>query len=220
MQLSRVDHFFILTTILKVFHLKFIHYNSRTSCCFHVELLWRIFVCNFLIHFVSVTQMIFFLYKPLYNIFLTFSDLGLELTQMIFLSFWSKLEKWRDHDFCLHCEWKRTTWSSWNSRACLFEPHSVFDMLFFALRAVVELLGHVCLNFTLFHFIVFFLIWNTHHVVRELLVIITLNFSLVWENYFKTQKTTYIFYVFWTSKYTVNLLYKNFWTSWADHVNF
>ena len=26
-----------------------------------------------------------------------------------------------------------------------------FDMLFFALREVVELLGHVCLNFSLFH---------------------------------------------------------------------
>ena len=32
-----------------------------------------------------------------------------------------------------------------------------FDVLFFALREVVELLGHVCLNFTLFHFIVFFI---------------------------------------------------------------
>ena len=64
-QLSRVDRFFILATILKVFHLKFIHYSSRTSCCFHVELLWRIFVFNFPIHFVSVTQMIFSLYKPL-----------------------------------------------------------------------------------------------------------------------------------------------------------
>ena len=49
-QLSRVDHFFILATILKVFHLKFIQRSSWTSCCFHVELLWRIFVCNFLIH--------------------------------------------------------------------------------------------------------------------------------------------------------------------------
>ena len=26
-------------------------------------------------------------------------------------------------------------------RACLFEPHSVFDVMFFALREVVELLG-------------------------------------------------------------------------------
>jgi len=49
-QLSRVDHFFILATVLKVFHLKFIQCSSWTSCCFHVELLWRIFVCNFLIH--------------------------------------------------------------------------------------------------------------------------------------------------------------------------
>ena len=44
-QLSRVDHFFILATILKVFHMKFIQRSSWTSCCFHVELLWRIFVC-------------------------------------------------------------------------------------------------------------------------------------------------------------------------------
>ena len=39
MQLSRVDRFFILVTILKKIHLKFIHYSSRTSCCLHVELL-------------------------------------------------------------------------------------------------------------------------------------------------------------------------------------
>ena len=89
-----------------------------------------------------------------------------------------------------------------------------------ALREVVELLGHVCLNLTMFltccflhcvkslnfwgcvfelHSVLlycFFLIWNTHHVVRELLVIITLNFSLVWENYFKTEKTTYFFTYF------------------------
>ena len=32
------------------FHLKFIQCSSWTSCCFHVKLLWRIFVCNFLIH--------------------------------------------------------------------------------------------------------------------------------------------------------------------------
>ena len=49
-QLSRVDHFFIAATILEVFHLKFIQCSSWTSYCFNVELLWRIFVCNFLIH--------------------------------------------------------------------------------------------------------------------------------------------------------------------------
>ena len=49
-QLSRVDHFFMLVMILKVFHLKFIQHSSWTWCYFHVELLWRIFVCNFLIH--------------------------------------------------------------------------------------------------------------------------------------------------------------------------
>ena len=71
-QVSRVNHLFILATILKVFHLKFIQRSSWTSCCFHVELLWRIFVCNFLIHFVSVTQMIFFLYKPFSQYFFNF----------------------------------------------------------------------------------------------------------------------------------------------------
>ena len=45
-QLSCVDHFFILPMILKVFHLKFIQHSSWTSCCFHVEFLWRIFVCT------------------------------------------------------------------------------------------------------------------------------------------------------------------------------
>lgn len=40
---------------------------------------------------------------------------------------------------------------------CMFEHHFVFDVLFFAPREVVELLGHVYLNFILFHFIVFFL---------------------------------------------------------------
>jgi len=189
-QISCVDHFFILVMILKVFHLKFIQCSWWTSCSFHVELLWHIFVCNFLIHPVSVIQMIFFLYKPLWQYFLTFSDRGLELTQMIFLPFWSKLE---------------------NDEITIF----AFIANGNALCEVIELLGHVCLNFTLFltccfcigssswtfraclfelHFISLywiFLIWNTHHVVRELLIVITLKFSLIWENYFKTQNTTY-----------------------------
>ena len=50
-QLFRVDHFFILATVLKVFLVKFIQCSSWTSCCFHVGLLWHIFVCNFPIHF-------------------------------------------------------------------------------------------------------------------------------------------------------------------------
>ena len=49
-QVSHVYYLFILAMILKVFHLKFIQRSSWTSCCFHVELLWCIFVCNFLIH--------------------------------------------------------------------------------------------------------------------------------------------------------------------------
>ena len=43
MQLSHVDHFFILATILKVFHLIFIQCSRWTSCRFYVELLWCIF---------------------------------------------------------------------------------------------------------------------------------------------------------------------------------
>ena len=39
----------------------------------------------------------------------------------------------------------------------LFLTCCFFYVMFSALREVVELLGHVCLNFTLFHFIVFFL---------------------------------------------------------------
>ena len=102
--------------------------------------------------------------------FLTFSDQGLELTQMIFLSFWSKLENRKIMIFAFIAYgnalrevvellghvylnftlfWRamfwhavfRTPWSSWTSGACLFELHSVFDVLFFALREVVELLG-------------------------------------------------------------------------------
>ena len=60
MQLSLVGHFFILATVLKVFHLKFIHYSSRTSCCFHVEILWHIFICNILIHSLVLHKWYFF----------------------------------------------------------------------------------------------------------------------------------------------------------------
>jgi hypothetical protein len=49
-QLFRLDHFFHTRDGLKDIHLKFIQCSSWTSCCFHVELLSRIFVCNFLIH--------------------------------------------------------------------------------------------------------------------------------------------------------------------------
>ena len=61
--------FFILNTILKVFHLKFIQCSWWTSWCFHIELLWHIFVCNFLTHLDRGTQMIFLLYKPLSQYF-------------------------------------------------------------------------------------------------------------------------------------------------------
>ena len=71
-QLSRVDHFFILATILKVFHLIFIQCRRWTSCCFYVELLWSIFHFYFFIHFFSVTQMVFLLYNPLSQYFFNF----------------------------------------------------------------------------------------------------------------------------------------------------
>ena len=81
MQLSRINRFFILATILKVFHLKFIHYGSRTSCCFHVELLSRIFICNFSPIRRCCTNDIPFVQTSLTMYFLTFSDRGLELTK-------------------------------------------------------------------------------------------------------------------------------------------
>ena len=43
----------------------------------------------------------------------------------------------------------------------LFFDMLFFDVLFFAPREVVEVLGHVCLNFTQFHFIVF-LLYEVH----------------------------------------------------------
>ena len=91
-----------------------------------------------------------------HNIFLTFSGPGLELTQMIFLSFWSKLEndKIMISAFTANgnalrevvellgmsvwtslCFWHavfRTAWSSWTSGACLFELHSVSLYLYFS----------------------------------------------------------------------------------------
>ena len=63
--------------------------------------------------------------NPSHNNFLTFSDRGLELTQMIFLSFWGKLE---------------------NGEIMI----SAFIANENALHQLVELLGHVCLNLTLF----------------------------------------------------------------------
>ena len=68
-QLSRVDRFFIHAAILKVFHLKFIQCSSWTSCCFHVELLWRIFVCNFLIRSLVLHNCYSFCTDPSHNNF-------------------------------------------------------------------------------------------------------------------------------------------------------
>ena len=109
---------FLYSRRLKVFHLKFIHYSSRTSCCFHVELLWRIFICDFLIHSSVFHKWYSFCTNLSHNIFLTFSDRGLELitTKLLALIFYS------------------------------------------------------------------FLIQNTHRVVRELLAVINLNFSRLYEN--------------------------------------
>ena len=83
-QLSRVDRFFILATILKVFQLKFIHYNSQTSCCFHVELLWHILVCNFLIHSSVLHKWYSFCRNLSHKNFWTFSGRALELRSMKF----------------------------------------------------------------------------------------------------------------------------------------
>ena len=78
-QLSRVDRYFILAVILKLFNLKFIQCISWTSWCFHVELLWCIFVCNFPIHSLVLHKWFSFCTNPSHNNFLIFSDQGLEL---------------------------------------------------------------------------------------------------------------------------------------------
>ena len=78
-QLFCLDHFFHTRDGLKDFHLKFIQCSSWTSCCFHVELLWRIFICNFSPIRRCYTNDIPFCTNPPHNIFLTFSDRGLEL---------------------------------------------------------------------------------------------------------------------------------------------
>ena len=71
-QLSRVDRYFILATILKLFHVKFIQCISWTSCCFHVELLWRIFVCNFPIHSLVLHKWYSFYTNSSHNNFFNF----------------------------------------------------------------------------------------------------------------------------------------------------
>ena len=137
----------ILLTILKVLHLKFFQCSSWTSYCFHVELLWRIVVCNFLIHSSVLHKWYSFCTNLSHNNFLNFT-------------------RWRT--------------STYNNK--------LLDLAF-----------------------LFFLIQNAHHVVRELPAIITLNFSLVWDNYSKTQKITFLMYfghlnTRWTS------LTRFFWT--------
>ena len=132
---------------------------------------------------------------------------------MIFLSFWSKLEndKIMISAFIANGNALREV-VELLGHVCLnftlFLTCYFFDMLFFALREVVELLGHVCLNFTLFHFICIFLMkytpcstWTSgcYHFWT----------SLWFERIILKHKKTY-FYVFWTSKYTVNLSHKNF----------
>ena len=86
-QVSRVDHLFILATILKVFYLKFIQIVVELPCVFTLNFCD---VFSFVI-FSSIRQCytnnIPFVQTFLTIIFLTFSDRGLELTQMIFLSF-------------------------------------------------------------------------------------------------------------------------------------
>ena len=96
--------FLILATILKVFHLKFIQCSWWTSCCFHVELLWHIFVCTFLIHSSVLPKWYSFDTNLSHNNFLTFSDQGLELITT------TKIGPWLLIHFC-HI--KHTPCSRW-----------------------------------------------------------------------------------------------------------
>ena len=61
--------FFHTCNDFRKFHLKFIQYSSWTSCCFQVELLWRIFVCNFLIHLSVLHKWYLFCTNLSHNIF-------------------------------------------------------------------------------------------------------------------------------------------------------
>lgn len=154
-QLSRVDHVFMLATVLKVFHLKFIQCSSWTSSCFRVELPWRIFVCNFLIHSSLSHKWYFFCTKLSHNKFFNFLRPRTWTYTNDFLLFWCKL--YNDEIMisafiangntlrevvellvhvcsnftlfltCCFC----TAWSSWTSRTCLFKLHFVFDVLIF-----------------------------------------------------------------------------------------
>ena len=95
-QLSRVDHFFILATILKVFHLKFIQCSRWTSCCFHVEPLWRIFVCS------SWTSVLF-------------SPLSQEFLNFIRPSTWTSSQKTLGFAFSFFFNTKCTPCTTWTS---------------------------------------------------------------------------------------------------------
>ena len=90
-----------------------------------------------------------------HNIFLTFSVRGLELTQMIFLLFWNKLEndEIMISAFIANGNALREV-VELLGHIC-FELHSVFDVVFFAMREVVEHLGRsvwTSLCFTLLYF--------------------------------------------------------------------
>ena len=78
-QLFRLAHFFHTRDGLKDVHLKFIQFSSWTSCCFHVEILSRIFVCNFLSIRQCYTNDTPFCTNLSHNNFLTLSYRGLEL---------------------------------------------------------------------------------------------------------------------------------------------
>ena len=130
------------------------------------------------------------------------------------MSVWTSLCFWRAvflrNVFC-------TAWSSWTSWACLFELHSVFWRAVFCTAWSSWTSGTCLFELHSVSLYCIFIIWSTHHVVRELPVVITLNFSLVWENYFKTQKTTYFFMYFGHLNIRLTSHKKFFWTfpRWA-----
>ena len=140
------------------------------------------------------------------------------------MSVWTSLCFWRVV-FC-------TAWNSWTSRTCLFELHSVFDVLFF----VVLFFCTACNSWTsgacLFelHSISLYLYFS--YMKYTPCSTWTSRLSSLWNSlWFEIiilkHKKQHIFYVFWTSKYTVNLSHKNLlnfpsqstWTS-SNHFSF
>ena len=79
-QLSRVDHFYHTRDDFKSCSSEIHSHSSRTSCCFHVELLWRFSFVSFSSISSVLHKWYAFCTNLSHNIFLTFCDRGLELT--------------------------------------------------------------------------------------------------------------------------------------------